>query len=834
MSRVKLPSAVPLLVLLGLYLVSLGCGGLLLANLPLPAPQNSSAEAVAVSISPPKAALNAGDSLQFTATSYGPPPTDLEWLVNGVPGGNSALGTISRSGLYTAPQQVTSNTVIVIAVSSKTDPTRASRSSWWRTSASSATVTVVPRPVAITVSLAPGVASLYPSQAQQFTATVKGTTNQEINWFVNGNEGGDPSIGKISSSGTYTAPLSAPDVPVTITAMSTYDTARSATAAVTIMAALAGTIPGAGAPGAAVASATGTAPAGATTYYVDNCVTVGNDTNNGTSTSTPWLTIAHVNAHPYNPGDSILFQSTCTWREELIPPSSGSSGDPITFGAYGTRTAPIISGGDLITGFTVNVSNPNIWNATVTTQPNIAIINGSVGTLKASAAAIAAPGDWYWTANTLSVYGTSDPSGTVVAGARNAVIDIGSNSYVTVTGLTVTASNATHDGAVRGSTSDNVVIQSNTITQTAGYAVALLDMTNLTLDSNTVSYSGSPNGAGGTIISSVTNGLTYGPYTISNNIIHDTSLYGIFLARNSGTTSRHSAASIYGNTVYNNATGIYIQATDNSTIHDNIVHNNTIATSDGDTYGMGIENCNSNTFYNNKIYNNAGDGIDLYGTDNANWGPSNDNVFYNNLIYGHTIASNTGDKIGFLLASSTDGYINRTLIYNNVFYGNSIDLAIALAGTGNAIDNNTFYGAADRSVWFEVPDPGGVDVENNIFAASANTPFDANTANTNVTHANNLYYKASGTLANYNGTSYTSANIATWEATAVTGNPAFTNAGTADFTLQLTSSAINAGGDLGATYKLGLDPRSSFPWSTVSRGGNGSGWDIGAFVYLSQ
>ena len=337
--------------------------------------------------------------------------------------------------------------------------------------------------------------------------------------------------------------------------MKTYDTASSATAAVTIIAALAGTSPGTGAPGAAVPmssisatsvvfgnvvvntpatqtltltstvrcarndqrssahgfglhsigshfpdhiesrpdsdaqcavrsgcrgvgyrstdhhqqlfdkqhgrdrrAGTGTAPAGATTYYVDNCVTVGNDTNNGTSTSTPWLTIAHVNAHGYNPGDSILFQSTCTWREELIPPNSGSSGNPITFGAYGTRTAPIISGGDLITGFTVNVSNPNIWNATVTTQPNIAIINGSVGTLKASAAAIAAPGDWYWTANTLSVYGTSDPSGTVVAGARNAGYHIGSNSYVTVTGLTVTASNVTYDGAVRGSNSDNVVI----------------------------------------------------------------------------------------------------------------------------------------------------------------------------------------------------------------------------------------------------------------------------------------------------------------------------------------------------------------------------------------
>ena len=226
MYRVTLPPAVPLLVLSGLYLISLGCGGLPSGKLPLPAPTNASAGAVSVSISPQTAALGAGNSLQFTATSSGPPTADLEWLADGVPGGNSASGTISRSGLYTAPQQVTSNATIVIAVSNKTTPTKTS----------SATVTVLSGLAPITVSLAPGVASLNPSQTQQFTATVKGTTNQGVSWFVNGNEGGNSSVGTISSTGTYTAPLSAPAVPsVTITAMSTYDTASSATAAVTII-----------------------------------------------------------------------------------------------------------------------------------------------------------------------------------------------------------------------------------------------------------------------------------------------------------------------------------------------------------------------------------------------------------------------------------------------------------------------------------------------------------------------------------------------------------------------------------------------------------------------
>jgi hypothetical protein len=82
----------------------------------------------------------------------------------------------------------------------------------------------------------------------------------------------------------------------------------------------------------------------ATTYYVDNCVVTGNDSNNGTSTSTPWLTIAHVNVQTFNPGDSILFQRGCLWHEKLLPPSSGSNGSQITFADYGSGNKPILDG----------------------------------------------------------------------------------------------------------------------------------------------------------------------------------------------------------------------------------------------------------------------------------------------------------------------------------------------------------------------------------------------------------------------------------------------------------------------------------------------------------
>ena len=80
------------------------------------------------------------------------------------------------------------------------------------------------------------------------------------------------------------------------------------------------------------------------TYYVDNCAAPGNDTNNGTSPATAWLTIARVNAQALSAGDSVLLRRGCLWHEKLLPPTSGSSGSPITFADYGSGNKPILDG----------------------------------------------------------------------------------------------------------------------------------------------------------------------------------------------------------------------------------------------------------------------------------------------------------------------------------------------------------------------------------------------------------------------------------------------------------------------------------------------------------
>src|SRR5437763_15947745 len=82
--------------------------------------------------------------------------------------------------------------------------------------------------------------------------------------------------------------------------------------------------------------------AGAATYYVSS--SGGDDTKDGLTTATAWKSVAKVNAAAFSAGDQILFKRGEVWRESLVPPSSGASGNPIKFDAYGTGDAPMITG----------------------------------------------------------------------------------------------------------------------------------------------------------------------------------------------------------------------------------------------------------------------------------------------------------------------------------------------------------------------------------------------------------------------------------------------------------------------------------------------------------
>lgn len=85
-----------------------------------------------------------------------------------------------------------------------------------------------------------------------------------------------------------------------------------------------------------------------TTYYVDSVG--GSDSNNGTSTTTPWQTIGKVNSTTFSADDFVYFLYGKSWTDAgLLPGQSGTSGHPITFGAYGNsgNGQPIIDGGSV-------------------------------------------------------------------------------------------------------------------------------------------------------------------------------------------------------------------------------------------------------------------------------------------------------------------------------------------------------------------------------------------------------------------------------------------------------------------------------------------------------
>lgn len=79
---------------------------------------STAGQALAVSVAPASAMVQTGASLQFQATVTGNANQAVTWKVNNTVGGDSTVGTITSSGLYTAPATLpTTGSVTVSAVS---------------------------------------------------------------------------------------------------------------------------------------------------------------------------------------------------------------------------------------------------------------------------------------------------------------------------------------------------------------------------------------------------------------------------------------------------------------------------------------------------------------------------------------------------------------------------------------------------------------------------------------------------------------------------------------------------------------------------------------------
>lgn len=85
-----------------------------MAIITLPAP----AVAVSVAVSPTSVTLNQSGTRQFIASVGGASNTAVTWSMS------PAAGTLSASGLFTAPGTLTSTQIVTITATSVADPTK--------------------------------------------------------------------------------------------------------------------------------------------------------------------------------------------------------------------------------------------------------------------------------------------------------------------------------------------------------------------------------------------------------------------------------------------------------------------------------------------------------------------------------------------------------------------------------------------------------------------------------------------------------------------------------------------------------------------------------------
>lgn len=170
-----------------------------------------------VTVAPSSVTVAGSASQQFSATVAGTngPSQAVTW--------SAAAGSISASGLFSAPAAGASIQTITITATSVANGAFAG----------TATVTVPASggqtPTVSSVTVSPGTASVAGGTTRQFSAVVSGTNNpsQAVVWAT--------SAGTISTSGLLTAPPASGSVQtITVTATSTLDATKSGTATVTV------------------------------------------------------------------------------------------------------------------------------------------------------------------------------------------------------------------------------------------------------------------------------------------------------------------------------------------------------------------------------------------------------------------------------------------------------------------------------------------------------------------------------------------------------------------------------------------------------------------------
>ena len=159
--------------------------------IPLTGSGIADAPGLRVTVAPPAPCALPSQSQQFTATVTGTTNTAVTWYVNDVLNGNSSVGTITNSGLYTAPATVGSYSIKAISQAAP---------SYYGLVAINVTNTP-------SFTIYPYASSIPVLGQQTFQPQLCAAPDAgAVTWTVDNIPGGNSTVGTISNTGVYTAP----------------------------------------------------------------------------------------------------------------------------------------------------------------------------------------------------------------------------------------------------------------------------------------------------------------------------------------------------------------------------------------------------------------------------------------------------------------------------------------------------------------------------------------------------------------------------------------------------------------------------------------------------
>lgn len=168
-------------------------------------------EAGSIKIAPSTTSASPGQKIQFAATTASGSPASATWSLSGNAG--VSLGTITGSGLYTAPASIPQSTVVSVKAVSTSDPNDTATAELTLKSAVAVTVT-------------PPTAEVLSGGSVQLTASVSGSSDSRVQWSA--------TSGAISSTGLFQAPSVTSSTTVTVTARSVADQSAADSSQITV------------------------------------------------------------------------------------------------------------------------------------------------------------------------------------------------------------------------------------------------------------------------------------------------------------------------------------------------------------------------------------------------------------------------------------------------------------------------------------------------------------------------------------------------------------------------------------------------------------------------